>query len=202
MDKIVSQSKQPSGGQQIDTCVLIALGSNAVSRFGDAAETVAAAIEAIPIPALRIERKSALYATPCFPAGAGPDFVNAVLLLRTSLTPSGVLAHLHEIERDFGRERRERWGQRCIDLDLLAFGDLVLPDHAEFSRWLDLPLEDQKSVAPDALILPHPRIQDRGFVLVPMADVAPEWEHPVLKRTVIQMLESLPEGEKAEIRPI
>ncbi len=113
-----------------------------------------------------------------------------------------VLATLHAVEARFGRERVTRWGGRTLDLDLLAMGTQVLPDAATQVAWRDLPPEDQARQAPDRLILPHPRMQDRGFVLVPLADVAPDWLHPLLGQNVRQMLARLPAGDLADITVI
>jgi 2-amino-4-hydroxy-6-hydroxymethyldihydropteridine diphosphokinase len=91
---------------------------------------------------------------------------------------------------------------RTLDLDLLALGDSVLPDAATQEHWRNLPLADQKRLAPDGLILPHPRLQDRAFVLVPLADVAPDWRHPLTGQTVAAMTASLPAAERAAMRPM
>ncbi len=101
-----------------------------------------------------------------------------------------------------GRQRLRRWGQRVIDLDLLAMGDAILPDRASVEHWMDLPFEQQKELAPERLILPHPRLHERGFVLVPLAEVAPEWVHPITGQTVLQMRDALDPAILAEIRPI
>ena len=101
-----------------------------------------------------------------------------------------------------GRVRTKRWGQRVIDIDLLAAGDRVLPDAATVQGWIDLPLERQKREAPGTLILPHPRLQDRGFVLVPLAQIAPDWRHPLLDETVQGLLDRLDPAETAEISRI
>lgn len=147
---------------------------------------------------------SRFYRTPCFPAGAGPDYVNAAFSapVPAGMTPQAALAILHGIEADLGRTRETRWGMRTLDLDLIAFGDVVLPDAAEQDRWRDLPPEVQKISAPDRLILPHPRVQDRAFVLVPLADVAPDWVHPRLQRSVAQMLAALPARDRDEVVPL
>ncbi|WP_370208168.1 2-amino-4-hydroxy-6-hydroxymethyldihydropteridine diphosphokinase, partial [Pararhodobacter marinus] len=145
---------------------------------------------------------SRFYVTPAFPAGAGPDFVNACVAVESDLSPAEMLALCHRIEADLGRVRKERWGQRVIDVDLLACGDRVLPDGETLRRWMALPLARQMKEAPGELILPHPRLHERGFVLVPLADVAPDWVHPVLGRSVAQMLAALAPEEIAAIRPI
>ena len=112
------------------------------------------------------------------------------------------MAHLHTIESELGRVRKGRWGQRTIDLDLLAHGDRVCPDERTLRDWMGLPLDLQKNTAPDRLILPHPRMHERGFVLMPLADVAPHWVHPVLGQTVVQMLAGLPDTAVQDIAPI
>lgn len=151
---------------------------------------------------LPVVQQSPLYRTPCFPAGAGPDYVNAAAAVSVpdGMTPDQVLAALHRVEAAFGRVRSLRWGQRTLDIDLLAMADLVLPDAAEQARWRSLSAADQARLAPDRLILPHPRLQDRAFVLVPLADIAPDWVHPALGLSVRQMLAALSQQDRADVR--
>lgn len=140
-----------------------------------------------PVEALRFARRelakvgqiraaSRLYRTA--PVGGPPNqppYVNAALALRTTLTPHALLSVLLEVERSAGRVRRERWGPRVLDLDLLAVDDLRLD-------------------TPD-LTLPHPRLLERAFVLAPLADVAPHWRHPAANVTVLDALRAVPLGE-------
>lgn len=179
---------------------LIALGSNAQSDTRANAELLGTAIERVKGEGVAVLAVSGFYRTPAFPAGSGPDFVNAALLAEAEAGPAGMLALLHRVEAAMGRVRRERWGQRVIDLDLLAMGDAIVPDRATLARWIALPPEEQRRLAPETLILPHPRMQDRGFVLVPLADVAPGWVHPLSGRDVRAMLAALDPAELAAIR--
>ena len=144
-------------------------------------------------------KNSPLYATPAYPPGAGPDFVNAAMAIVTTLSPVALMAELHRIEAEAERQRTRRWGQRTLDLDLIAFGDLICPDVATQTRWRDLPPAAQEVETPDQLILPHPRVQDRSFALVPLADVAPDWRHPVLGLTIREMLEARPIAERDSV---
>lgn len=181
---------------------LVALGGNLPSSRGTPADTLQAAVEAFAAEPVTITAVSRFYATPCFPAGTGPDYVNAALSLHSDLPPDAVLTLLHRIEASFGRERHARWAGRTLDLDLLAAGDLVRPDPATQDAWRALPADQQARQAPDRLILPHPRLQDRAFVLVPLADVAPDWVHPLTGQSVRQMLADLPANSREEVVPL
>ena len=101
-----------------------------------------------------------------------------------------------------GRTREHRWEPRLCDLDLIAYDDTILPDLATFKRWKSLDLSSQKTMMPDQPVLPHPRIQDRSFVLVPLNDIAPDWVHPVTGITVSDMLAAIPAADLAEITVI
>lgn len=181
---------------------LIALGANLPSKAGAPEVTLRKALDNFSRHDLALQCESRFFATPCFPAGAGPDYVNAAASLRTRLSAPEVMKRLHLIEDAFGRARENRWGMRSLDLDLLAAGEAVLPSKAGFERWHDLPLEAQKKEAPEQLILPHPRLHERAFVLVPLMDVAPDWRHPVLGQTVRMLHDALPEAEKQAVRPL
>lgn len=183
---------------------LVALGANLPFEGDPPETTLQRALKALAEEGLVIQSFSRLYATPCFPAGAGPDYVNAAAVLEVGprSDPTSLLARLHKVESAFGRRRETRWGMRTLDLDLLGFGDSVLPDAATQDAWRTLAPETQVGTAPETLILPHPRLQDRAFVLVPLADVAPEWVHPRTGQTVREMLAALPAGDREAVKPL
>ena len=181
--------------------VLVALGSNATSKFGDAHQTLRGALDRLlaHFPDLVVSRH---YKTPAFPEGSGPEFVNAACGFYSDMNPDAILELLHGVEAEFGRKRTRRWGQRTLDLDLIACGQAVRPDLDSFLHWVNLAPEAQQADAPDRLILPHPRLQDRPFVLVPLADIAPNWRHPVTGQTVVQMRDAHPASALRDVQPL
>lgn len=193
---------QPHERDSANRIALIGLGSNLTSSFGTSEETIRLAIERLGEIGFKILKVSRFYRTPCFPAGAGPDYINACVQISVNQSEVEILASLHRLEADFGRDRVQRWASRTLDIDLLAVGEIIHPDVETQEEWQALSIANQKLRAPDELILPHPRLQDRAFVLVPLADIAPDWTHPVLGATVREMLERLPEADRAEVVPI
>lgn len=182
--------------------MVFALGGNLTSSYGSPLLTLGKAAEIMAARGAVIRAASRFYRTPAFPAGNGPDYVNAALAVSANWSPQNALENCHMIEAHFGRARDVRWGQRTLDIDLIAYEDRVLPDQETQTRWRDLPLETQMKETPSQLIVPHPRMQDRAFVLVPMADVAPDWRHPVLGQTVTELLAALPQADKDAVQPL
>ncbi len=180
---------------------IIAFGSNLSSDFGASAELIDGALDALSRNGLFKVEVSGFYQTPAFPKESGPDFINGVVRGETALSAVELLAVLHGIEAEFGRTRNKRWEARVLDLDLIDFGGQIAPDLDVHEHWRALPLTDQMKHAPEQLILPHPRVQDRPFVLVPLRDVAPNWVHPVTDVSVTEMLAQFSAAALAEIRP-
>jgi 2-amino-4-hydroxy-6-hydroxymethyldihydropteridine diphosphokinase len=103
-------------------------------------------------------------------------FINGVIQIRTELCPDELLMKFKEIEKRLGRKNREKWGPRVIDIDILFYDDL----------FLESPEMD----------IPHPRILERNFVLIPLAEIAPQFVHPVLKKTIKELLDTSPDQKK------
>ncbi len=161
--------------------ILIAIGANLPSpEFGPPRATCEAALQELSRRGLRIVRRSRWFETAPIPASDQPWYVNGVAAVETDLSPEALLALLHEVERRFGRERRELNAARILDLDIVAYGDLVRTDPPP--------------------ILPHPRMHERAFVLLPLADVAADWRHPVDGRPLSELLRVLPAEQP--IRPL
>ena len=157
--------------------VIVALGGNVSSKWGNPQHTLAAALNKMSAAGVGVKSKSALYLT--LPQGGGRQapFINAVAVVAPNMGPAAFLRLLKRLEQEAGRRLGRHWGPRPLDLDILSAGG-VLGGRARGRR------------ASGRLILPHPEIHRRAFVLVPLADVAPHWVHPGLHRSVRQMLQS------------
>ncbi len=193
---------QPFNDHIPETIAFIALGANQPADIHLIYLRLKTCLQDFTTPGATIRRISRFYRTPCFPPGAGPDFVNAVAEIGTALPAGALLDHLHAIERRHGRVRTRRWGPRSLDIDLLACGEEIAPNLPTHAEWRDLPPEEQRLRTPAEMILPHPRLQDRGFVLAPWADIAPDWRHPVLARSVSEMLSAIDRREIERIIPL
>jgi len=183
--------------------ILIAMGANQPAGTMAPKNTLEHAIAMMGEFRLVVVAVSQWYKTPAFPPGAGPDFVNAAVRVETDLDPKDVLAALHRIEDALGRTRQARWEPRVCDLDLIAFGDRVLPDREAVAALMGVGPEVAGAMpAPAELILPHPRMHERGFVLVPICDVAPDWSHPILGQTALALRDQLSDAALAEVEPL
>lgn len=140
--------------------IYIALGANLPSDHGAPEKTLEAAATMLIEKGLVIRRRSSWWRSSPLPASDQPDFINGVFEVETALVPDELLHLLHEVESAFGRVRRQRWEARVLDLDLIDY-------------------RGQRRDMPGQAVLPHPRLQDRLFVLLPLQEIASDWKHPV-----------------------
>ena len=165
-----------------DKLILIGIGGNLASvRFGAPPDTLAAALVALEAEGIQVATRSAWYRTEPVPRSDQPWFVNAVASLITHLAARDLLAVLQAVEGRFGRVRSERNAARVLDLDLLDYRGQV----AEIA----------------SLVLPHPRLHQRRFVLQPLAEIAPDWRHPLSGLTAEQLLSRLAAKQPIERLP-
>lgn len=160
--------------------ILIGLGSNLASDAGSPATTIETALSQFPLFGIIVIARSPFYESEPVPRSDQPWFINAVVRVETALMPDDLLARLHAIEHGFGRVRRERNEARTLDLDLLDYDSSIRED--------------------ELVLLPHPRLHERVFVLKPLLDLAPDWYHPVLNRKASELLAMLPEEARATVR--
>ncbi|MFZ1043838.1 MAG: 2-amino-4-hydroxy-6-hydroxymethyldihydropteridine diphosphokinase [Anaerolineales bacterium] len=146
--------------------IYLALGTN----LGDRPANLRAAIETLPSE-INVITESKVYETPPWGYENQPAFLNMAVKCETNLEPESLLKRLKQLEVQLGREQSFHWGPRLIDIDILFYDDLILES--------------------ESLIIPHPRLQERGFVLVPLADIASDFVHPVLKKTIKELLASV-----------
>jgi len=160
--------------------IFIGVGANLPSpRFGPPRATCGAALAALTAAGIVVERCSRWYRSAPVPPSDQPWFVNAVAEVATSETPAEIMAVVLRIERDFGRRRGVPNAARILDLDLLDY-------HGRTSRPGEEPF------------LPHPRIQERAFVLLPLRDLAPRWHHPTTGVPIEALIAGLPKDQVAE----
>jgi 2-amino-4-hydroxy-6-hydroxymethyldihydropteridine diphosphokinase len=143
----------------LDKAVIIAVGANLSGAWGSPGAAIRAALERLNEFEINILRVSSLWRSASWPDPKEPDYINAIALVETPLVPHATLAALHALEDHCGRVRLALNAPRVLDLDLVAYGRRVIAD--------------------GDLILPHPRAADRLFVMGPLAEVAPDWTHPV-----------------------
>ncbi len=167
-----------------NAAIVIAYGSNMPSATAlpvrqSASQAFGEVVKTLRNRGLIVNKISRLWHSLAWPDPAGPPYVNAVLQVQTTLQPFELMALLHDIEREFGRVRiGVANAPRAVDLDLISYG--------------------QMSLGPGiGLTLPHPRAADRAFVMGPLAEILPDWVHPLLQRTAIDLLGAATVGRDA-----
>jgi 2-amino-4-hydroxy-6-hydroxymethyldihydropteridine diphosphokinase len=142
----------------------LSLGSNEGNRM----QWMQRAMDMLSENSGKIIKKSSVYETAAWGLGGQPDFLNMALEMETNQTPANLLTEIHGIEKLLGRQREIKWGQRTLDIDILLYNDEII----------ELP----------GLTIPHLYLQERRFTLMPLAEIAPDYIHPVLHKSIIQLL--------------
>ena len=160
-----------------DEAVVLALGGDLAGDYPSLEALLEAALSSFPRAGLRVVRRSGWWRSAAWPDPTQPAYLNAVTIVETALSPRGVLAKVLALEADFGRKRGAANAPRTLDIDLIAYG----------RRVIDAP----------GLTIPHPRAAERRFVMGPLADIAPDWEHPTLGKTAAELAAAAPVGRDA-----
>jgi 2-amino-4-hydroxy-6-hydroxymethyldihydropteridine diphosphokinase len=178
--RVISSNVPGSPDWGLDEAVVVALGGNLPGSFDSCEALLEAALARLPQAGLPVLARSRWWRSRAWPDPAAPEFRNGVALVAPDLGARGALAALRKLETAFGRARGEPNAPRTLDLDLIAHGREVV----------DLP----------DLVLPHPRAHERLFVMGPLAEIAPDWRHPVLGLTARELVETATVGRDA--RPV
>lgn len=192
----------PQEKPKVPNSCIIALGANLPSTVGGEIHSFRYATLQMMHFGLHISAVSRFFQTPSYPNPADPPFINATIMAKTRCSASALLPILHEIESKLNRKREQRWAARTLDLDLLDFNGCILPDLETAKKWQKLSRDEQPLVAPDELVLPHPRLHERAFVLEPLCDIAPQWRHPLLGQTAQELKNQLREEDFEGIIPL
>ena len=159
--------------------IYLGIGSNLPGSYASSEALVRQAIARLGQARLRLCAVSPLYRTPPVGPAGQAAYVNACLAVSSNLSPEGLLRSLHAIEAEFGRTRRVKWGPRTLDIDVLDYRGHI---------------RDQR------MVLPHPRIAQRAFVVVPLYDIAPNWRHPLTGVPIETLKKQLPIGEAKAVK--
>ncbi len=156
---------EPIPGEKIK--IFLSLGSN----LGDKKANLSKCRENLQKEGIKIHKTSSLYLTPPWGKTDQPEFLNQVIEAETTLSPRELLSLIKKIEKEMGRKSRGKWGPRIIDIDILFYGDKIIEE--------------------ENLVIPHPLITERAFVLVPLHEIAPEFLHPLKKEKIKSLLPRL-----------
>lgn len=171
--------------------ILVGMGANYPGPWGVPSDTLNRALRELDDKGVTLLRVSDFYETAAVGRAGQPPYVNAVALIETAMPPDALLRRLKQIERAAGRRGGSPWGPRSLDLDILDFKGRVQNWQGAAPRF--------SRAGPRPLVLPHPWIEKRPFVLRPLLDVAPHWRHPVTKESVSALWRRVAQGWEGQV---
>ncbi len=164
--------------------ILLAIGSNLPGPWGSPVATLDRAVDELEGFGVRVVRTSHWYRTSPYGGASAGVYLNGALMVESHLPPTALLTVCHRVERAAGRRRGIRWGSRVLDIDLLAYHNVLSGSRSvDLTKW--------RRLGSRMLTLPHPDMVNRSFVMVPLAEIAPDWHHPVSGLTASQILARL-----------
>ena len=166
--------------------ILLSLGSNLSSSFGDRFKNLELATTLIKDKKINLINKSSYYETPSYPNIKDPKFINIVIEIKTSLKPINLMSSLIEIELKLGRKRRDKNSPRTCDIDIIDYNGEI--HNLKFNN--------------EELIIPHKNLTSRNFVLYPLCEIVPNWNHPKTKESVESLIQKLSDNERKSILKI
>ena len=166
--------------------IFLGLGSNLSSKFGDRFANINLAISFLEEYGIKVIKKSNFYETPSYPNKENPKFINAVILVETTLPPVDLMSVLLFIEQKLGRKRDKKNDPRTCDIDIIDYNSQIL--NLKFNK--------------SELTLPHNELTKRNFILFPLQEISPNWKHPKTKEFISDLLQKLSEDDKNSILKI
>ena len=166
--------------------VILSLGSNLPSKFGDKFDNLKYAISFLEDGGILIDKKSSFYETPSYPDKNNPKFINMVISIKTDLSASDLMLVIIDIEKKLGRIRKNKNDPRTCDIDIIDYNDQILN-----FRYKNFHLE-----------IPHKNLTSRNFVLFPLQEILPQWKHPKTKEIISVLINNLHEEDRKSILKI
>jgi len=158
--------------------ILLAFGANLPSKFGSPERTIQHALRTLERHGVSVVASSSTWVTEPVPVSSQPLYYNSVVIVETALSAHDLLALVKSVELSYGRKQGPRNAARVLDIDILAYNEQIIDD--------------------PFIQIPHPRMQERGFVLFPLKEVAPDWKHPIFKRSLDDLISLLPPSQHLE----
>ena len=166
--------------------IFLSLGSNLSSKLGDRFDNLLEAISHIQNIGINLDKKSSFYETPSYPDKDNPKFINIMISVRSNFSPGELMSELIDIEKKLGRKRVKKNEPRTCDIDIIDYKSMIINTKHEKKR----------------LIVPHKKLESRNFVLFPLEEIAPNWQHPKTKEFISTIISKLSAEDRKSVLKI